>query len=475
MSKISKLQKSGVSFLLVAVGMLAYCDSSNGQRPRFDDFFQNQPASGPATIPVRTQIGQPNNGRQLPSFGTVNFPQNVAPNLPQNQPIFQNNSPIITATPPAQSINPVISQPAQIVQPTFDAFNTGSNPYPFVNQQPLPGLTQPPANNSYVWPNNQLPNNGYLQGNYQAQPWQQNWTQPTQSMLGNTSNSWGWPETPLGWPSIAWTKWKVDPTPRFMQHLRSRQAWLAGGDAAADLDILDTEIATTLTYFNFFGSPMPMRLTPSFIFHFWNGPDTAITGFDLPAQAYSAMLGSDFTSDTRRNFGIETNLTVGVYTDFQNVTSDSLRITGVGLGWAKVNPYTVMKFGAEYLDRIDVKLLPAFGFFMQPNNEMKLDLYFPRPKVAHRMPRLGNFDVWAYTGGEYGGGSWAIERMGGINDQVDINDVRAFMGLEWMGPRGVTGFIEGGYVFEREILYRSAPATELNLPDTFMLRMGFAF
>ena len=138
MSKISKLQRNGVCFLLAAVGVLANCGSSNGQRPRFDDFFQSQPATGPAAMPVRTQIGSTNNGRQLPSFGTVNFPQNVAPNWPQNQPIVQNNSPIITATPPAQSINPGISQPAQLVQPTFDAFNTGSNPYPFVTQQTRP-------------------------------------------------------------------------------------------------------------------------------------------------------------------------------------------------------------------------------------------------------------------------------------------------------------------------------------------------
>jgi hypothetical protein len=485
MYKSSELIKNITSVLLSTAGMLAFCSAAaQGQRPRFGDFFQSQSTSGPQTIPARTLIGLPNSGQQLPSFGTVNSPQfgqpgfqqNLPQNLPQNanQPIFQNNPPIITATPPPQLINPGQSQPAQIMSPSFDPFNSGSNPYPFVGQPSQLGLNPEVSGNTYVWPNNQLPDNGILPGNYQAQPWQPNWTQPNQSILGSSPNSSGWPNSPPAWPSIAWSKWRVDYMPRFMQHLRFRQSWLSGGDGA-DVDILDSEIATSLTFGNFFGSPMPLRLTPSFIFHFWNGPETAMTGFDLPAQAYSASLAADFTSDTRRSIGIETNVGVGVYTDFYNVNSDSLRVTGVGLGWVKVNRYTTMKIGVEYLDRIDVKLLPAFGFFMQPNNELKLDLYFPRPKVAHRMPRLGNFDVWAYTGGEYGGGSWTIERMGGMDDQVDINDVRAFMGLEWMGPRGVTGFLEGGYVFDRQMLYRSDPATKLDLSDTIMLRMGIAF
>ena len=62
-----------------------------------------------------------------------------------------------------------------------------------------------------------------------------------------------------------------------------------------------------------------------------------------------------------------------------------------------------------------------------------------------------------------------------FDDQADINDVRAFVGLEWMGPRRVTGFLELGYAFERELLYRSDPDNELELNDAFMFRTGLAF
>jgi hypothetical protein len=59
------------------------------------------------------------------------------------------------------------------------------------------------------------------------------------------------------------------------------------------------------------------------------------------------------------------------------------------------------------------------------------------------------------VGAEYGGGSWVMDRRDGSSDQADINDVRSFLGFEWMGPRRVTGFFEVGYVFQREIVYRS--------------------
>ncbi len=140
-----------------------------------------------------------------------------------------------------------------------------------------------------------------------------------------------------------------------------------------------------------------------------------------------------------------------------------------------MNQYTVGKLGVEYLDRVNVKLLPAVGLYMTPNPDMKFDLYFPKSKLAHRIPNFADIEAWAYVGAEYGGGSWAIERRDGTRDQADINDVRAYVGLEWMGTRRATGFFEVGYAFERELLYRSNALNSLELQDTMMIRSGIAF
>ena len=57
-------------------------------------------------------------------------------------------------------------------------------------------------------------------------------------------------------------------------------------------------------------------------------------------------------------------LRVGAYTDFQTFTTDSWRITGRALAVVQLTPTFTLSGGVEYLDRLDVKLLPAGPEFM---------------------------------------------------------------------------------------------------------------
>ncbi len=293
------------------------------------------------------------------------------------------------------------------------------------------------------------------------------------SYFGDPAQSGAWPNSSTAWPNQAWSRLRNEWLPRLSEHPRVRHTYLYG-DNGDDLQIHDVELATTLAIPGFLWSRQPLRISPGFIFHFWDGPETAVTGVDLPAQAYSAFLAFDYISALNQPIGAELNFTVGMYTDFDHVTTDSMRLTGVALGWIRMDNTTTFKFGAEYLDRLDIKLLPAVGFFMMPTADLKVDLFFPRPKIARRIPNSLNLEAWGYIGGEYGGGSWTIERIGGMGDQVDINDLRVFIGTEWLGRRGVTGFLEVGYAFERELFYKNLPAA-VSISETFMVRSGLAF
>jgi len=82
--------------------------------------------------------------------------------------------------------------------------------------------------------------------------------------------------------------------------------------------------------------------------------------------------------------------------------------------------------------------------------------------------------VW-YVAGEYGGGAWTIQRADGTDDRVDINDIRASAGIEMTGPRGVTAFVEGGFVFKRQVIYVVTPADSFHPRDTYMIRAGISF
>jgi hypothetical protein len=92
----------------------------------------------------------------------------------------------------------------------------------------------------------------------------------------------------------------------------------------------------------------------------------------------------------------------------------------------------------------------------------------------------GNTKWYWYVAGEYGGGSWTVDRpAAGVNpelgDQIDINDIRVIGGLEFETQAQIRGHFEVGYVWDRQLLFRSGQPGSFNLDDTIMLRGGVDF
>ena len=63
----------------------------------------------------------------------------------------------------------------------------------------------------------------------------------------------------------------------------------------------------------------------------------------------------------------------------------------------------------------------------------------------------------------------------GFSDQVDLIDLRVTGGIEFVGFRGLRGFFEAGYAFDRELLYRLDPSDSIKLSDSVIVRAGFLF
>jgi hypothetical protein len=245
------------------------------------------------------------------------------------------------------------------------------------------------------------------------------------------------------------------------------------------LAINDSDLALALAFPNFLFSNQPLYLMPTFALHQWSGP-RAPAAADLPALAYSAFLDSGWQSDPAQILGAELGLRVGMFSDFETATSDSLRIQGRGIGRIRITPRATLKAGVVYLDRNDIKLLPAGGILWQPNPDTRFDLFFPEPKLAHYLSTVGTFDSWWYVGGYYGGGNWTVQRTSGASESVDINDIRLVLGLEWgrneqMREGRRVGFFEVGYVFDRELVYKESPLDNMDLQDTFMVRAGLGY
>ena len=265
---------------------------------------------------------------------------------------------------------------------------------------------------------------------------------------------------------------------RLLQSVRFSHTWLAG-DEGPEVEIHDSLLSLPLAFPNFAFTGQPVIVAPTFGLHLWDGPSPPSTA-DLPGQAFSAYLDVSWQSDPNRYFGLELGTRVGVFSDFEAISEDSIRTQGLGLIRARLTPATTIRAGALYLDRNDVKILPAGGILWEPNPQTRFDIFFPRPKLAQYFTTLGTQDIWWYVSGEYGGGAWTIERAAGFEDQIDINDIRLILGLEWGPPykfqqNSRIGFFEAGWVTARELVYVSTPGESIDLNDTFMLRAGFDY
>ncbi len=262
---------------------------------------------------------------------------------------------------------------------------------------------------------------------------------------------------------------------RAIHDVRLNYFWVAGDGSEEDrlnIHTIDTNVSVA---FPFFYNPAPILITPGFTFHLLDGPDTPPALTPLPPRLYDAYLDASWKPVITSWLSGDLGARVGVYSDFRATNSDSIRVISRGLAEIHFTSRFAVSFGVVYLDRVNVKLLPAGGLTWTPNEDTRWELVFPYPKIAQRWTTIGNTDVWWYVRGEYGLGSWTIRRQNdGVDDRIDINDLRVATGLEFRAHGGLTGFLEAGYVWDREVLFVGGPLP-FKPDDTIMLGAGLRY
>ena len=293
---------------------------------------------------------------------------------------------------------------------------------------------------------------------------------------------------------------------KFIKEVRLDYVWMPSGGGVKDFGINDVGLSGTFAFPFLYNTQTPLLITPGFAFHLWSGPQSGlwlnfpggsiwvdplelpvglrpfVSTPDMPAVAYDAYLDAAWNPQPTEWLGGELSFRIGVYSDFTKVVARSIRYTGTGLVVLNFSPSFKIKAGVWYLDRNQVKLLPAGGFVWSPNKDVVFEVLFPNPRVARRLATVGCTDWWVYLRGEYGGGAWTVRRADSANpaiadgiDFVDYDDMRVALGLEFKRPGGFTGLFEGGVAFERQLQYASQLPGVFYLNISFFLRAGLAF
>ncbi len=230
-----------------------------------------------------------------------------------------------------------------------------------------------------------------------------------------------------------------------------------------------------------------LLITPGFATYFWQGPNSKLpppAPADMPADTFDAYLDAAWNPHINDRFSGELSLRGGLYSDFRGIDEDSIRLTGTALAVMQINQVTQLKLGIWYLNRVQYKILPTFGVVWSPNDNVRFDILFPNPKYSQRLNAMGGMDWWWYLSGDYGGDAWTIRRgkepgttVGGQLDEVDYNDIRIALGLEFKRPGGLglSGLFEIGGAFDRHLDYASGEPGSYAASSTVFLRGSLAF
>jgi hypothetical protein len=220
-----------------------------------------------------------------------------------------------------------------------------------------------------------------------------------------------------------------------------------------------------------------------FNIHWWAGPvqDSAAPPPNLPAQVFDLYLDLSWGQRWTDRLASEVRVRPGLYTDFRTTPPDAARIPGEAAFVYTAAPDLFLVGGVQYLQRLDIQLLPIAGILWRPTPRWELSLLFPEPKIAYELSP--NKRLWGYAAAEYGGGRWTYKNDFGGSERVESSDVRALCGLEWRQPFDdklpfvtpkTAAFLEVGYVFERHLRF-AGPVNSFQPEAAWLIRFGTAW
>lgn len=288
-----------------------------------------------------------------------------------------------------------------------------------------------------------------------------------------------WPGTPLSDPNsigapfasvqgingaqpfrFGWTR-RVD-----VAYIPEQGTSSAGGGSRGDFGVFEVNAEARYT------APLPtqwvMSFAPQFNLRNWSGPSAP----DLPGDVYRFGLDLRLTTPTTGPFTAELGFNPSLNTDFnQSPGSDAWNWDGHGAIFVRTSPRTLVVLGALFWDRVDDMVLPYAGVVFTPNDYFEIRALFPEAEVSMFLGTPWGVPQWLYVNGEYHVESYEIGDAGGR--QVQLQDWRVMLGIR-SDSGGVQSFLEGGWVFDREIEFGRGGGN-FEVSSGFLARFGIKF
>jgi hypothetical protein len=242
--------------------------------------------------------------------------------------------------------------------------------------------------------------------------------------------------------------------------------WLAaGGTNGFGMSNVDCNHTLLFGY----GERPPLNITPGLGLHLWSG----LRDLNLPARVYDAYVDFNWRPVDRDLWGLSLGVTPGLYGDFEHLSGHTFQVTGWALGNVRFSPHWNALGGLAYVRQLQSRLLPIGGLIWSPNEDTRLELVIPKPRLVRRFRDDENGTAFWYVAGQLGGGAWAIADTPTTNVLVSYSDLRVLVGIESIHVAGRDWSLETGYVFLRGL---SVDGNAAHSPsDTVVLQASIAY
>ncbi|MCL2348733.1 MAG: DUF6268 family outer membrane beta-barrel protein [Planctomycetaceae bacterium] len=201
----------------------------------------------------------------------------------------------------------------------------------------------------------------------------------------------------------------------------------------------------------------------------WDGPQK------FPSSLYTAGLNVGWMKPVNERWTLMANVMPHWASDGQ-ATQDAVRCPLMaGMTWTPNRQWKVM-FGAIYLDRSDIAVLPFGGLVWTPNDDWRFELTAPQARISRRLNiSTSEFQRWGYVGGGFGGGTWAVESVNHQSDVAMFREYSVVLGYECVKTNSYTWGAEIGYLFGRRMDFDRNTQSRFEPNDSLMLQAKFSY
>lgn len=312
-------------------------------------------------------------------------------------------------------------------------------------------------------------------------------TPPAQTFAPGSGSSEGFDPAP-GQPSVGDPGYMLDPGLAFgtVGPQPYRFGWtsrydvgylpnegVSGGGASGQFGVMEMNAA--IRYTTGWPAALPNWIfswTPEFNYRSWSGP----TNPQLPPNVF--RFASDFELATPGNnpLSMQIGFTPAFVSDFvASPSSDAFNYDARGVLFLRTSPQLMFAVGAAYWHRVNDIVIPYAGIVWTPSDYWEFRLMFPKSRISYFLGNWWGGAAWVYGGLEYNVEAYQINMHdpGNLDEKIQISDYRAVFGLRSEGS-GVTGFVEGGWVFARQAIFaHGTPGFDIN--TGLIARIGLRF